>query len=349
MQPDQRESFISTLRCEQHSRVPFFPRDLTLGLDALKVNTDMVFGPGRYDAKLSAECVLELQKMLGHDCTVGCISTYGLEAFGGVTKFPKDGIPYVSQNPFANEKLMEDYNPSQITDCYLFKGMRESCEIVRKKRPDLALFVNIPGPMTMAGFMRGVEQLMMDLMMNPDLAAEILVFSVEAIANEMVGLTDGIADGVFFASTTDNPDMIGDDFLEHSVPGIRVLNDLAHRDGYLTIFHPHGVFSTEDRAEYLDAALAAGADGFQFSESNDPESIGDACRGRCCVLGGLDSYTSLLLGPEKRIRRDTMSFIDTFRDDPYIMTCSCSVNRGLPLDNLRIMADQIAEYNGGMR
>lgn len=344
---DQRGLFLSTLRREQSSYVPLFPRDLTLGLDSANASTDAVFGQGRYDPELSAACVLSLQRRLASDCTVGCIFTYGLEAFGGVTEFPPKGIPYVKVPPVKDEDTLDSLNPTDITEGYLFKGMRRSCEIVREKRPDLALAVNVPGPMTMAGFARGVETLLMDLMLNPDLADRILVFSVAAIADEMIGMSEGIADAVFFASATDNPDMVGDSFTEHSVPGIRVLTELAHRQGLLSMFHPHGVFSTEDREELLKMSVDTGIDCFQFSEGNEFEYIADACRGRCSVMGGVDAYTTLLLGPDDRIRRDTMRFIDGMRDDPFILSCSCSVNRGLSLDNLKVMADTVHSYNGG--
>ncbi len=346
---DSREIFLSTLRMEQDAYVPLFPRDLTLGMDSPGVRTDEVFGTGTYDPELSAECVLSLQALLGSDCTVGCIFTYGLEAFGGVTKFPADGIPYVSKQPFADIGLMDDCSPADITEGYLFKGMRRSCEIVRSKRPDLALMANVPGPMTMAGFMRGVETLMMDTVLNPDVSDRIAVFALEAVAEEMTAMSEGIADGIFFASATDNPDMIGDEFMNYSVPGIRVLSDAAHRSGMLTVFHPHGLFSAEDREHMLSASLDTGIDGFQFAEGNDPEYIAELCGGRCCILGGVDAYSTLLLGPDTRIVRDTNRFIDSMKGMPYIMTCSCSVNRGLPLDNLRVMADELHSRNEGVR
>ena len=340
-----KELFLSTLRQEQTDYVPFFPRDLTLGMDAVPVRTDEIFHDGGYDAELSARCVLALQDLLNSNCNVGCIFTYGLEAFGGLTKFPENGIPYVSGYCFEDYDNIDRYEPSQILDGYLYKGMRRSCEIVHEKRPDSAIAINVPGPMTMAGFARGLETLMMDLALNPELADRILRFSIDAIRYEMLGMAEDVADCVFFASASDNSDMIGDDFMERSIPGIEELTKYAHKEGLPTIFHPHGVFSTDDRSDALESSIATGIDGFQFSEGNDASAIADKCRGRCSVLGGVDAYSTLLLGPDKRIVRDTNRFIDIMKDEPYIMMCSCSVNRGLSLNNLKVMADTIADHN----
>ena len=340
-----KELFVSTVRREQSSRVPLFPRDLTLGMDMLPVRTDSIFRKDSYDSELSAKCVLALRDYLKSDCTVGCIFTYGLEAFGGLTKFPENGIPYVSGYAFADPENIDRYKPSQILDGYLFKGMRSSCEIIRQSLPDTALAVNIPGPMTMAGFARGLETLMMDLALEKDLSDKILRFAVDASKHEMLGMADGIADCAFFASASDNPDMIGDDYTARSVPGVKELAGCAHKEGLLTLFHPHGIFSTEDRQDMLNASIDTGVDCFQFSEGNIGTPIAEACRGRCSVAGGVNAYSSLLLGPDKRIIRDTNRFIDEMKDEPYIMTCSCSVNRGLPLGNIKIMADTVHDYN----
>ena len=341
-----RELFLQTLRREQKGRVPFFPRDLTLGMDMLDVATGEVFGNG-YDPELSAECVLRLQGYLGSDATVGCIFSYSMESIGGLFKYTEKGIPYASEYPFADPGRIDDHEPSEMTGG-IVRGMRRSSEIVRAKRPDLALLTNIPGPVTMAGFARGLETLMMDLISDVPLAEKILDFCTEAAAEEMRFVTKDLSDSVFFASASDNPEMIGEDgFEKYSVRNVKKMTDRAHSDGLLAIFHPHGVFSTDDRHGLLKTALGTGVDGFQFAEGNEPEGIIEVCGDRCAVLGGVTSYTTLLLGPDDRIVRDTDRYLSALEDSYYIMTCSCSLNRGQPLGNLKVMADHIREYNGG--
>lgn len=345
---NSREAFRQTLGMEQDDYVPFFPRDLTLGMDSLDVSTASVFGNG-YDPKLSAECVLALQKFLNSDATVGCIAGYSLEAFGGVMKYTDRGVPYASGYPFEDFGRIELFQPSDIRKGFV-AGMRDASEIVREKRPDLALVTNIPGPVTISGFARGLETLMMDLLTNEDVAEKILDFCTEALIEEMDLLSDGISDAVFFASASDNPDMIGEDgYRRYSLKNIKRINDAVHSRGLPSIYHPHGVFSTEDRQHLLKESIDVGIDGFQFAEGNEPEGILEICDGRCAVLGGVTAYTTLLLGPEKRIIRDTDRYLSAFEGTSYIMTCSCSLNRGQPLDNLKIMTDHLHEYNRGRR
>lgn len=341
-----KELFMETLRMEQDDYVPFFPRDLTLGMDVLGVDTDSVFGNG-YDPVLSAECILALQEFLGSDATVGCIASYSLEAFGGVMKYSEKGIPYASGYPFEDIDRMELYQPSEIKKG-IVSGMRSASEIVRRKRPDLALVTNIPGPVTISGFARGLETLMMDLLVNRDIANRIIGFCTEVLEEEADFLSEGISDAVFLASASDNPDMIGDDgYREYSLRNIRTISDRIHSNGLMSIYHPHGIFSTDDRQDILLESVRTGIDGFQFAEGNEPEGILEICKDRCTVLGGVTAFTTLLLGPEKRIIRDTDRYLSAMEGTSYIMTCSCSMNRGQPLDNLKIMTDHIHEYNRG--
>ena len=344
--PTSRELFLQTLRREQKDYVPFFPRDLTLGMDTVGVATGDVFGNG-YDPELSAECVLRLQEYLGSDATVGCIFSYSMESIGGLFKYTEKGIPYASEYPFSDPNRIDDHEPSEMTKG-IVAGMRRSSDIVKKKRPDLALVTNIPGPVTMAGFARGLETLMMDFATDETLAKKILDFCTEAAVEEMKFVTKDLSDAVFFAAASDNPDMIGEDgFREYSAKNVKRITEKAHSDGLPVIFHPHGVFSADDRHPLLKEALNTGIDGFQFAEGNEPEGIIEVCGNRCAILGGVTSYTTLLLGPDARIVRDTNRYLSALSGLHYIMTCSCSLNRGQPLDKLKIMADHIHEYNGG--
>ena len=98
-----KEQVLSRLNMSPVGRTPVFPRDLTLGLDALDIPTTQLFQRG-YDYELSAKAVLALQKITNHDAVVGCIHSVGfdVEPFGGAMMYPSCGIPYVQKHPFSS-------------------------------------------------------------------------------------------------------------------------------------------------------------------------------------------------------------------------------------------------------
>ena len=66
-------------------------------------------------------------------------------------------------------------------------------------------------------------------------------------------------------------------------------------------------------------------------------------------MGGVNAYSTLLLGPDERIIRDTRRYIEDLKDECYVAMCSCSVHRGLPLHNIQVMADVVHSYNRGIQ
>lgn len=343
---NSKEIFLATLRGEQKRYVPLFPRDLTLGMDSMNIPTGAIFD-GEYNYKLSSMCVLSLQKILRSDATVGCIASYSLQSIGGGLKYTEFGIPYISTYPLEDISHIDHIEIASIRNG-IVSGMKKASEITKKERPDLALVTNVPGPMTMAGFLRGLETLMMDLLINSKIADRILELSTNIICEEIEYMANGISDAVFLASASDNPDMIGNnEYLHYSLENVKKISDSVHSINLLTIYHPHGVFSTEDRQHLLRASVNTGIDGFQFAEGNESEGIKEICKDKCAILGGVMTHTTLLLGPENRIIRDVNRYLTDMENECYIMTCSCSLNRGQPLNYLKTMADHLHAYNEG--
>lgn len=345
---DQRDMFMAKLRREDSDAIPFFPRDLTLGMDALNVKTTDIFS-SKYDYELASKCVLALQEMIGHDAVVGAINNYSLHAFGGETKYPPDGIPYLSKPPFGDIEKMNNYEPDDIRDGIL-DGIRKSYAIVREKRPDLANVMNVGGPVNTAGNLRGVEAFIMDTVMNPDIAQKAVDFGAEIMTSiiDFIGFEN--VDCVFLASASDNPDMLGpEEFEKYSLPKVKKCAAHVHENGKEIIYHPHGLFSTNERKNLLSKCIATGVDGFQFAENNIPEDILKETKGKCCILGGVDAFTTLLIGPDERIRRDVNTFLEVLGNEDYIMTCSCSLNRGMPIHNIQVLAQTVRKYNEGKK
>lgn len=343
---DGRTCFIERLACRGSERTPVFPRDLTLGMDLLGIGCDRMFSDGYAD--LSSKCVIALQKELGHDATTGCINTYSTEVFGGVMRFPDNGIPYLSSAGFDDLSKMDDHDPFEIYD-FAKKGMGASCGIVRSALPDTALVANVAGPVTMAGFLRGIEPLLMDFIINPAEAGKIMSFSEEVSRFTFEAMSASEPDALFLASASDNPDMMGiEDYIGFALPSVKRLTERSHSLGIPVIYHPHGIFSTDDRRRILEESIDTGIDGFQFAEGNEPSGIVECTRGRCAILGGVDATTTLLLGPEDRVRRDARAFMEMLSGEDYIMTCSCSLHRGLPISNVKAMVDAARGYDRGM-
>src|SRR4030042_6653978 len=150
-----RERMDAALRGEKPDRVPIFLRDLTLGLDVCDYTTpEVCAGPDGYDAEKSARCVVETQRLLGHDCVVGGIHDLGLdvERFGGRVEFPERGIPFVARPAFASADGIPDLSDLAAAPSGRLPGLARSYQLVREQLGShRALAAHVEGPVPKAG------------------------------------------------------------------------------------------------------------------------------------------------------------------------------------------------------
>lgn len=338
-----KEQVMSRLALNPIGSTPIFPRDLTLGLDALNISTGEIF-KNEYNADLAAKAVLALQKTTHHDAVIGCIHSAGfdVESFGGEMGYPERGIPHVQRHPFSSPDNFYKFKERK----YDYSQVVRSYNIVKSNSSDLAVFGNLEAPVTRAGIYRGLENLMMDLNLDQTFAREIVELGVERAREYIEKLAKNQSvDAIFFAAASDNPDMIGPETYESiTLKYMYQLIKKIHDFGLPVVFHPHGNFSSDELSSTLDKTIDLGIDGFQFAEQNDHNVILQHTKNRCCILGGINVTDSLLLGPDKRIINDCNRYMNDLYNENYIFMCSCSLHRGISIKNVKTMVDAVKSF-----
>lgn len=337
-----RERMTVALERGVPDRVPVFLRDLTLGLDVAGLGTPEVCA-GAFDAELSARSVVAAQRELGHDAVVGSIQYCGMEVemLGGEVMFPPYGIPSVIRAPFDSPEKVDDAElPDASRDAPLSNIVRSYGLVDRRIGREVAILGNVEGPLTKAGILRGLDTLALDMVSDPDVFLKTVRFSVDLTKDLCSALCRaGVNTAMFVAAATDNPDILGGEVFErHTLPGLRAVVDTVRKEGLPTVFHPHGLFSSGPGSALLEASLDTGIVGFQFAEGNDLVEAKRRWGGQTCIMGGVNAFTTLLLGPLEAIRAETRRYLEGCMDGGgYVMMCSCSLHRGMPLDHVKEM------------
>ena len=335
-----RERFLTALRRDVPDAPPVFLRDLTLALDETGYSTPEVCS-GQYDAEKSADSVIALHRRLGQDAMVGCVHYVGMEveALGGKVRFPENGIPSVIEHPFQDPgSELPDLDLERVPT---FQNVANSHRLVSEAiGSETAMVCNLEGPITKAALLRGMENLALDMYHDPMLASAYVSYATRLAKDylEFVGKKARL-DCCFVAAASDNPDIFGQEaFLKHSVPNLARIWEASRTLGLPTVFHPHGDLSSEGNRPLIENIIGTGVEGFQFAEGNDHCALKEQCADRIALLGGIDAFTTLLLGPPERIERETRAFINDFHPwDGYVFMCSCSLHRGMPMGNVEHM------------
>ena len=339
-----RGTFLQCLEGSIPDSIPLFIRDMTLGMDVSGIRIADVFGE-RFDPERSADCIVAFQKFTGQDAVIGCThsAAFLIEQFGGRMKYPKRGIPVPVDHPLEGITDFSNCNP--VPKGKMLSAL-ESYSIVRKRLPDTAVVLNVTGPLTKAGVMAGVEYISMLMESDRDVLNDLLALCMENLKCVVERASaNGSCDSGILASATDNPDMFGiERFRELTLPWVRRYAEVFHRHNLPVIFHPHGVFVSDD-TDFSEDILSSGCDGFQFPENNDPLLLKKKLGGRTCLLGGTDIVPTLLDGPAERIEKETEGFLETFSGCSYVFMPSCSLHRGLPLENVTAMYRTVQRFN----
>ncbi|MBO7410073.1 MAG: hypothetical protein J6T68_04030 [Candidatus Methanomethylophilaceae archaeon] len=338
-----RTEFLDALKGGS-DRVPMFLRDMTLGMDVLDVRTTDVFSENGFDAELSSDCIAAFQRMTGQDAVIGCThsAAFLIEQFGGKMKYPEYGTPVPATHPLEGVKEFAGYDP--VPKGKMLSAL-ESYRLVKEKLPDTAVVLNVTGPLTKAGVLGSMEWLSMLIELDRDVLNRLLALCFENLSCVVErAASEGSCDAGILAAATDNPDLFGASvFREICVPWTKRYAEVFHKNGLPVIDHPHGTFVSGD-VDLSEDILSSGCDGFHFPENNDPALLRERLGGKTCLLGGTDIVPTLLNGPEKKIVEETEAYLRTFSGCGYVFMPSCSLHRGLPLENIRLMCDTVKRF-----
>ena len=331
-----KDNMLACIRQEPHERIPNFVFDITFGCSVAGIPVCDVFSNG-YDAEKAAECITATHRLLKNDSCTASLRNMDVRIFGAEIRLSPDSPPITVRPAFKDPLALYDHSPSEA-DCEILRDMTHGYEIIRKKNPDLSLGGFIPSPFSVASNLRGLEPWLMDIMLEPDYTNDLLNFTKE-VSSIFAGtiLQRGEPDFALMTGAFDNPDLIGIETMGVlCIPGIISQSKIAKDNGLNLVYHPHCSFTEECNRGALDLYLKADVDCIYYGENNDHKILRHLAEDRCSLMGGIDTSSSIYLGPTERAIGDAKRVVDEMRGSHYIFTFSCSIDYGL--DKERVAA-----------
>ncbi|NQS98001.1 MAG: uroporphyrinogen decarboxylase family protein [candidate division Zixibacteria bacterium] len=316
MNPRERWSLL--LIDEFPDRPPVFPLVTShaanvFGCDLIQYCTD---------GKILAEAQLAAQRYYGHDglsvfTDVGIIA----EAFGSSYHLREFDVPILDQPVLSD---LSNIDSLQIPDpgsngrlpVYL-----EAIDLLFRRAGDvLPVFAYIPCPFTTAAGLRGVENFLIDTMMNPEAAHLMLDISCRAaerfcdeciLAGALPILVDPLASGSVISRRS---------FKEFAAPYQRNLIRCLHRYDLDIMLHICG-----DTSNMLDLIPGTGADLFSFDQV-DINAVLDEIGDRVRLVGNLPP-NNLLASSSMSIEENTDIILSKGLKNPkgYVLSTGCEV------------------------
>ncbi len=253
--------------------------------------------------------------------------------------------------PLANIGTVSDLKKHcwPRTDYFDYSKIREKASKIIKDR-GLCLVAGGGNIFETTWYMRGFEQVFMDLVINPELVHAIMErvteFYIER-ARKTLSAADGLIDLYFTADDIAGQNgllMSLDMWEEFLKPYHTRLNKAIHEFGVKVVYHSDGDVTTA-----VPGLMDMGIDvlqALQFDAGDmDPENLKSKYGDRLCFQGGVSVQSTLPFGTVGKVVQEVKDRIDVLgRNGGYIFGTSHAVQAGTPPENVFAMLETGQRY-----
>ncbi len=339
-----KDDFMSCLMHNGHENIPIFIFDTSFGASILGTPVSDIYKDG-FDPDLSARSISAGRRFLGHDGMNGATSCGDTRVFGAEVDFFPNRPPMLRKNAFEDPMSLYDHTPEEM-DNDVIDGIVGSYTKLRELEPDAVIAGYTASPFLLAAVLRGLERVLMDSFSNLDYIDELMAFTETAVSivNDRI-VREPSCDCTMIPGAYDNVGLLGLESLRRiCIPPLERMYRKSRENGLPCIFHPHGCLTEFEGIDALNDFMDIGFECIYYGEDNDHSVIGELTDGRCSIMGGIDTATTIFLGDHERIAADTSDVLKKTEGREFIFTCSCSVDANLERDKLKVMMDTAKGY-----
>jgi [methyl-Co(III) methanol-specific corrinoid protein]:coenzyme M methyltransferase len=287
-----RERVLAALRMEELDRPPVavFTQSATIG----QMEKLGVFWPdAHYDAKLMAKLGAGQAEVLGFEAVRApfCL-TAEAESLGlTVDKGRQDRTPMIKAHPFEMEDEPEIMDPDEFLKTGRAAVTQEAVGLLKEQYGDEYVVIGgNTGPFTLAGHLVSTENLVLYIMVEPD-----LVHTWTKAANVICtaysqALADAGADVVQMSEPSASTDLLSPDMFDEYA-GTYLKSSLGDLKGASGILHICG-----NTTDILENMIKTGCTGLSVEEKVVPEEGVKIVNGRVPLIGNVGVVNPLLQG-----------------------------------------------------
>ena len=302
---------------------------------------------------------MDLMSMLGHgENQAACMRTLAerypsaaamtvmdlsveAEAFGSKVRFSRDEVPTVTGSIVTGAEDAEKLAVPQVgtgrTGEYV-KAVRLACGQITD-RPVLGGMI---GPLSLAGRLIGVSEIMLAMMDEPETVHAVLRKSTAFLCAYAEAFRGAGADGLLIAEPVAGvvSPAFGDTFSSRYV---KEIVDAVQGENFAVILHNCG-----KTVKLVPSMVSTGAMGFHFGNAVRMAEIMPQLPGDRVAFGNIDPAGVFRMGTPALMKRKVAELLGEMR--PYgnfILSSGCDVPPGTPLENIDAFFEALAAFNAG--
>ena len=250
---------------------------------------------------------------------LGCTLDYNKGKFKGLDiQPPVKDFPVVATEHLAKLQIPNPYKTGRMP--VVLNAVRQ---LSARVGPDIPVLAATVAPFMVAGQIRGVVNLMRDLLEDRGFTHELLEKCYQACSKYAQALVDAGADVIVFIDATASPDLINPEFYREFA--MTYCKRIAKQLPVPTILHICG------KASKILSHMAEVADGISIDALVDMAFAKQVVNGKAALCGNVDINTVLLFGTAVQIEENVKACIEKGTN---LLTTACGIPPRTPTNNL---------------
>lgn len=197
---------------------------------------------------------------------------------------------------------------------------------------DVPIIVGVTGPFTLAGHIRGVNDILTDVILDPDLVNRILDTTWQISANFANAVARSGADVVAFIEPMAS--IIGSDFFKAFV--IPYMKKVAASVHAPTILHMCG-----DSLPMMEMMVETGVNGISIDQKVSAVEAKSAIKGKCSLIGNLNPIAVLQMVGEGGVKNECCRLLS---EGVNVLAPGCGISPYTPTKNIFAMVKARDKY-----
>jgi uroporphyrinogen decarboxylase len=307
--------------------------------------TGIQFSEALYSAEKMAKALLAGYKSAGYDgIYVGWESSFNLmaEALGCKLQIQPNSVAFVRDQMI---KEPSDLDKIEVPDPEIDGRLPihlKAIELVKEKiGADAPIFKYVPGPLTLTSVLRSPDQLLMDLVKNPDFVYDILKTASESsklygAATVEHGADIAVVADPIASSSVISPKM----FDQFAFSPIKNVSKSISDAGGIPSLHICG-----NTIPILERMVDTGARIIELDYKVDLTFAKDMVGERVCIQGNIDPVSILLYGKPSDVERKARECIEkAAKGGGFILSSGDEAPLNAPFENVKAMVSAAKKY-----
>ncbi|AGI47501.1 Uroporphyrinogen-III decarboxylase [Thermoplasmatales archaeon BRNA1] len=230
------------------------------------------------------------------------------------------------------------FDPNAAKECPNFdlcimQALRETARIIPE---DLHICGLAWGPITTAGYLLGVENLIMDLLMEGDLAPKLIDKSARFVGEQQVAMGRAGQTLMWMADPTASEDIIAPDMFHFAADGVKTAVSMYKKE----FANPAFLHICGNTKDVIPMVAETGADCLSFDHAVDPAVAKAQADGKIALMGNIDPVKYLMMGTPEQVTEQSYRVIrECGMDSGLILAPGCETPISSPDANVIAMGD----------